>query len=85
MKRLAERGDDLVDPHLLPKINNAYCGLFQEVFWMTPGPKMKTINTDLNRVSAIAPAILASARMEASVAAYRPSTPTYEEMNPWPT
>jgi thymidylate kinase len=91
MKRLAERGDDLIDPHLLPKINNAYCGLFQEVFWMTPGPKLKTINTDLTRASAIAPALLASARMEAIVALSRlrhPSTKDqrpYEEMNPWPT
>jgi thymidylate kinase len=85
MKRLAERGDDLIDPHLLPKINNAYAGLFLDVQFMTPGPKLKVVNTDLTQASAIAPAILASARMEASVAGYRNPIPTYEETHPWPT
>jgi hypothetical protein len=84
MKRLTERGDDLIDPHLLPKINNAYAGLFLDVYWMTPGPKLKVINTDLTRASAIAPALLASARMEATVASLRDPIPTYEEAFPWP-
>lgn len=85
MKRLAERGDDLIDPHLLPKINNAYAGLFLDVQFMTPGPKLKVVNTDLTQASAIAPALHASARMEAIVAMHRINSSPYEETHPWPT
>jgi thymidylate kinase len=83
MKRLTERGDDLIAPDLLPKINNAYCGVFMDVQWMTPGPKLRVVNTDVVRAGAITPALLSSARMEASVAAFR-NQPPFEETNPWP-